>query len=103
MSCFPVSSLGHTVPVPSWIGGSWATMVRQESTDPAAHRRNHSGQGDVPREVTASRVERIAGWNRTRIDGLHGAGFGAVRSVQPQPRQDRRTNGHQMGRSIPVE
>src|ERR1700739_4711951 len=28
---FPVSSLGHTVLVPSWIGGSWATLVRQES------------------------------------------------------------------------
>ena len=29
--CFPVSSLGHTVLVPSWIGGTWATLVRQES------------------------------------------------------------------------
>ncbi len=29
---FPVSSLGHTVLVPAWIGGSWATLVRQEST-----------------------------------------------------------------------
>src|SRR5579862_5027913 len=29
---FPVSSLGHTVLVPSWIGGSWATLVQQEST-----------------------------------------------------------------------
>ncbi len=28
---FPVSSLGHTVLIPSWIGGSWATLVRQES------------------------------------------------------------------------
>jgi undecaprenyl-diphosphatase len=28
---FPVSSLGHTVLVPSWIGGNWATLVRQES------------------------------------------------------------------------
>ncbi len=28
---FPVSSLGHTVLVPSWIGGTWATLVRQES------------------------------------------------------------------------
>ncbi len=28
---FPVSSLGHTVLVPSWIGGSWASLVRQES------------------------------------------------------------------------
>jgi undecaprenyl-diphosphatase len=28
---FPVSSLGHTVLVPSWLGGSWATLVRQES------------------------------------------------------------------------
>lgn len=28
---FPVSSLGHTVLVPSWIGGSWATLVSQES------------------------------------------------------------------------
>ena len=28
---FPLSSLGHTVLVPSWIGGSWATLVRQES------------------------------------------------------------------------
>jgi undecaprenyl-diphosphatase len=28
---FPISSLGHTVLVPSWIGGSWATLVSQES------------------------------------------------------------------------
>ncbi|HTV12944.1 MAG TPA: undecaprenyl-diphosphate phosphatase [Acidimicrobiales bacterium] len=28
---FPLSSLGHTVLVPSWIGGTWATLVRQES------------------------------------------------------------------------
>lgn len=28
---FPVSSLGHTVLVPSWIGGTWATLVTQES------------------------------------------------------------------------
>jgi undecaprenyl-diphosphatase len=28
---FPVSSLGHTVLIPSWIGGSWATLVHQES------------------------------------------------------------------------
>jgi len=28
---FPVSSLGHTVLVPSWIGGTWATLVHQES------------------------------------------------------------------------
>jgi undecaprenyl-diphosphatase len=28
---FPLSSLGHTVLIPSWIGGSWATLVRQES------------------------------------------------------------------------
>lgn len=29
---FPVSSLGHTVLVPSWIGGTWALLVKQEST-----------------------------------------------------------------------
>lgn len=28
---FPVSSLGHTVLVPSWLGGTWALLVRQES------------------------------------------------------------------------
>jgi undecaprenyl-diphosphatase len=28
---FPISSLGHTVLIPSWIGGSWGTLVRQES------------------------------------------------------------------------
>jgi undecaprenyl-diphosphatase len=28
---FPLSSLGHTVLIPSWIGGNWATLVRQES------------------------------------------------------------------------
>jgi undecaprenyl-diphosphatase len=28
---FPISSLGHTVLIPSWIGGSWATLVSQES------------------------------------------------------------------------
>jgi len=28
---FPLSSLGHTVLIPAWIGGSWATLVRQEA------------------------------------------------------------------------
>ncbi|MHB8342141.1 MAG: undecaprenyl-diphosphate phosphatase [Mycobacteriales bacterium] len=28
---FPISSLGHTVLVPSWLGGSWATLVHQEA------------------------------------------------------------------------
>ena len=28
---FPISSLGHTVLIPSWMGGTWATLVRQES------------------------------------------------------------------------
>lgn len=28
---FPLSSLGHTVLIPSWIGGNWATLVHQES------------------------------------------------------------------------
>jgi undecaprenyl-diphosphatase len=28
---FPISSLGHTVLVPSWLGGSWAALVHQES------------------------------------------------------------------------
>jgi undecaprenyl-diphosphatase len=29
---FPVSSLGHSVLVPHWIGGSWAALVGNEST-----------------------------------------------------------------------
>lgn len=28
---FPLSSLGHTVLIPSWIGGNWALLVRQEA------------------------------------------------------------------------
>ena len=28
---FPLSSLGHTVLIPSWIGGNWALLVKQES------------------------------------------------------------------------
>jgi undecaprenyl-diphosphatase len=28
---FPLSSLGHTVLIPSWLGGNWAVLVRQES------------------------------------------------------------------------
>ncbi len=28
---FPISSLGHTVLVPSWFGGTWALLVKQES------------------------------------------------------------------------
>jgi undecaprenyl-diphosphatase len=28
---FPISSLGHTVLIPSWLGGSWAKLVSQES------------------------------------------------------------------------
>lgn len=30
---FPVSSLGHSVLVPAWIGGSWADLVTQGSSD----------------------------------------------------------------------
>jgi undecaprenyl-diphosphatase len=28
---FPISSLGHTVLIPSWLGGSWAALVHEES------------------------------------------------------------------------
>jgi undecaprenyl-diphosphatase len=28
---FPVSSLGHTVLIPAWLGGTWGLLVRQES------------------------------------------------------------------------
>ncbi|HEY0717453.1 MAG TPA: undecaprenyl-diphosphate phosphatase [Streptosporangiaceae bacterium] len=28
---FPISSLGHTVLIPSWLGGTWGILVRQES------------------------------------------------------------------------
>ena len=28
---FPISSLGHTVLVPAWLGGTWGLLVRQES------------------------------------------------------------------------
>ena len=28
---FPISSLGHSVLIPAWIGGSWQTMVTQSS------------------------------------------------------------------------
>ena len=28
---FPVSSLGHSVLVPAWIGGSWETLVTQSA------------------------------------------------------------------------
>lgn len=28
---FPISSLGHTVLIPSWIGSTWGVLVRQES------------------------------------------------------------------------
>jgi undecaprenyl-diphosphatase len=28
---FPVSSLGHSVLVPAWIGGSWNTLVTQSA------------------------------------------------------------------------
>src|SRR3954467_6382364 len=28
---FPVSSLGHSVLVPAWLGGSWQTLVTQSS------------------------------------------------------------------------
>lgn len=28
---FPLSSLGHTVLIPAWIGGTWGLLVRQES------------------------------------------------------------------------
>ncbi|MCW2935936.1 MAG: uppP, partial [Actinomycetia bacterium] len=28
---FPISSLGHSVLVPAWLGGSWQAMVTQSS------------------------------------------------------------------------
>ena len=30
---FPVSSLGHSVLVPAWIGGSWQTLVTQSAQE----------------------------------------------------------------------
>src|SRR5256714_3515241 len=33
---FPVSSLGHSVLVPAWIGGSWETLVTQSSQGDSA-------------------------------------------------------------------
>ena len=30
---FPISSLGHSVLVPAWIGGSWTTLVTEGSSD----------------------------------------------------------------------
>ncbi len=32
---FPVSSLGHSVLVPAWIGGNWQTLVTQSSQPPS--------------------------------------------------------------------
>jgi undecaprenyl-diphosphatase len=34
---FPVSSLGHSVLVPAWIGGSWHTLVTQSSQSSSEH------------------------------------------------------------------
>jgi undecaprenyl-diphosphatase len=34
---FPVSSLGHSVLVPAWIGGSWQTLVTQSSQASSEH------------------------------------------------------------------
>jgi hypothetical protein len=39
---FPVSSLGHSVLIPAWIGGSWQTMVTQSSARTAVPRRPDS-------------------------------------------------------------
>src|SRR2546423_13715194 len=33
---FPVSSLGHSVLVPAWLGGSWQTLVTQSSQGASA-------------------------------------------------------------------
>ncbi|MEJ7714665.1 MAG: undecaprenyl-diphosphate phosphatase [Thermoleophilaceae bacterium] len=35
---FPVSSLGHSVLVPAWLGGSWETLVTQSSQERADRR-----------------------------------------------------------------
>ena len=34
---FPISSLGHSVLVPAWIGGSWHTLVTQSSEASSGH------------------------------------------------------------------
>ena len=34
---FPISSLGHSVLVPAWFGGSWQTLVTQSSTADSGH------------------------------------------------------------------
>ena len=50
---FPVSSLGHSVLIPHWIGGSWATVV---GADIAGHSRPVSlvdGELTVEAESTA--------------------------------------------------
>jgi undecaprenyl-diphosphatase len=34
---FPISSLGHSVLIPAWFGGSWQTLVTQSSTSDSGH------------------------------------------------------------------
>ena len=52
---FPLSSLGHTVLVPSWIGGSWATLVRQEVLD-----FSENGKKTLDIEAPAGSSSRLA-------------------------------------------
>ena len=92
---FPVSSLGHSVLVPAWIGGSWETLVTQSSQAtqrvvvlPGLHRRaalRHGAGAAVvlPRRLgahrprrscaalrAASRARRLVAQRRRRAAGL---------------------------------
>jgi undecaprenyl-diphosphatase len=64
---FPVSSLGHSVLVPAWFGGSWQSMVTQSSEQ-------NSDSSFYLSYVVACRVAcGKSGWPRTaRMSGWHG-------------------------------
>ena len=60
---FPISSLGHTVLIPSWFGGTWAILVvrkQRRKPLPGVHRRPASGHGGgratTPRPGASSAV-----------------------------------------------
>lgn len=82
---FPISSLGHSVLVLAWIGGSWTTLVTEGSSDTGTPTWRCGdltcGHGVGPSDVLPARL----GGNRWRTGGLaahpHGTNLHAAAGV----------------------
>jgi undecaprenyl-diphosphatase len=78
---FPISSLGHSVLVPAWIGGSWSNLVTQYST-------TDSGQSPYLAFIVATALALLWFYRRDWI-AIIGAFFTTLRTRKVQTSTER--------------